>query len=529
MRSDMIDPIRIRQREVVSLFHYLTEFISPNFTASYHRFIDDKGAFLFSRNGTFEVAVFNPGGKTNFYLCVIHVASGTIIWSANRDAPISSSCKMELTVQGISIAGQDGNLKWATPPLRSSVHALLLTEMGNLVLLDRFNGSLWESFHYPTDTIVIGQHLPEGAILSSAVSDDDLSTDKFVTIDFRTAQLGASGRFMIRRFSGSDREQEFLGPINDCQIPLICGKIGLCMDTKSNRATCSCPQGFHRVSQNSSGCMPSGRSLPRACDSTSQLNPSALSYSRLGYDMDYFSIDFSEPVRYGVNLSVCQDFCTSDCSCLGIFYANSSGSCYALENDLGSIISSAADDDDDLWGYIKVIVGAASDLNNTYSDQTQQFPVIALVLLPFTGLLLMVALGFLWWRRWKASNREIKLGSYMELADPRLEGRVSSEEVEKLVRIALCCVHEEPSLRPNMVSIVGMLEGCIPLGQPKVESLHFLRFYGRRFAEASMIEQENGQSDFTLFPQANDSTTSTTSDSRICLSYISSQQISGPR
>ncbi|KAF2296668.1 hypothetical protein GH714_001046 [Hevea brasiliensis] len=403
-----------------------SEFISPNFTASYHRFIDDKGAFLFSRNGTFEVAVFNPGGKTNFYLCVIHVASGTIIWSANRDAPISSSCKMELTVQGISIAGQDGNLKWATPPLRSSVHALLLTEMGNLVLLDRFNGSLWESFHYPTDTIVIGQHLPEGAILSSAVSDDDLSTGDYqlaitdsdailqwqgqaywklsmdirayknsnyiveymainrtglflfghsgsaVVIqislspsDFRTAQLGASGRFMIRRFSASDREQEFLGPINDCQIPLICGKIGLCMDTKSNRATCSCPQGFHRVSQNSSGCMPSGRSLPRACDSTSQLNPSALSYSRLGYDMDYFSIDFSEPVRYGVNLSVCQEFCTSDCSCLGIFYANSSGSCYALENDLGSIISSAADDDDDLWGYIKVIVGAASDLNNT--------------------------------------------------------------------------------------------------------------------------------------------------------------------
>ncbi|XP_057994288.1 G-type lectin S-receptor-like serine/threonine-protein kinase At5g35370 isoform X2 [Hevea brasiliensis] len=771
---------------------------------------------------------------------------------------------MDLTVHGISIADEDGSLKWSTPPLRSPVHALHLTEMGNLVLLDQFNGSLWESFHFPTDTIVIGQRLPEGAMLSSAVSTNNLSTGDYrlaitdsdailqwkgqaywklsmddraytnanyvveymainrtglflfshngsaVVIqmslspsDFRIAQLDASGHFIIRRFSGSDGEQEFVGPINGCQIPLVCGRIGLCVAAQSNGPTCSCPQGFHEVSQNSSGCVPSGSSLPLACYSTkngSQLNSSALSYSMLGFGMDYFAIDFSEPVRYGVNLSVCQEFCTSDCSCLAIFYDNSSGSCYALENDLGSIISSTTYEDD-MLGYIKVIVGAPSDVHNTYSSQSQQFPVIALVLLPFTGLLLMVVLGFLWWRRRKVSNREIKLGHasslssgdldsfyipglpqrfdleelevatdnfktqigsggfgavykgtlpdksvvavkkitslgvqgkkefcteiavigsihhvnlvklrgfcaqgrqrllvyeymnrgsldktlfgsgpvlewqerfeialgtarglaylhtgceqkiihcdvkpenillhdqfqakisdfglskllspeqsslfttmrgtrgylapewltnsaisektdvysfgmvllelvsgrkncstrtqshsmdnsnsgggqstsssgsgvvyfpllaldmheqgrYMELADPRLEGRVTSEEVEKLVRVALCCVHEEPSWRPNMVNVVGMLEGSIPLGQPRVESLNFLRFYGRRFAEASMIKEENGQSDFMLFPQANDSTTTTTSESHVCFSYISSQQISGPR
>ncbi|OAY58239.1 G-type lectin S-receptor-like serine/threonine-protein kinase At5g35370 [Manihot esculenta] len=839
-----------------------SEFISPNFTASHYKFIDNEGAFLLSRNGTFEAAIFNPGGQVNFYLCVIHVASGTIIWSANRDAPFSSSGKMALTAQGISIADEDGNPKWSTPSLRSSVHGLLLTEMGNLVLLDQFNDSLWESFHFPTDTIVLGQQLPEGAMLSSAASNVNISTGDYrlaitdsdailqwqgqaywklsmdinaytnsnyvvdymainrtglflfshngsaVVIrvslspsDFRVAQLDASGRFIVKRFSGGDGEQEFVGPRDGCQIPLICGRIGLCLDATSNGPTCSCPQGFHGVSQNSSGCLPSGLSLPRACNSTkngSQLNSSALSYSRLGFGMDYFAIDFSEPVRYGVNLSICQEFCTSDCSCLGIFYENSSGSCYALENDLGSFISSTSDEDD-LLGYVKVIVGAPSDVNTTYSNQSRQLPVIALVLLPFTGLILMVVLGFLWWRRWKLSNKDIKLGHasslssgdldafyipglpqrydleelevatdnfktqigsggfgsvykgtlpdksvvavkkitnlgvqgkkdfcteiavigsihhvnlvklrgfcaqgrqrllvyeymnrgsldktlfgsgpvlewqerfeialgtarglaylhtgcehkiihcdvkpenillhdqfqakisdfglskllspeqsslfttmrgtrgylapewltnsaisektdvysfgmvmlelvsgrkncsvrsqshsmdnsssgggqstsssgsglvyfpllalemheqarYMELADSRLDGRVTSEEVEKLVRVALCCLHEEPSWRPNMANVVGMLEGDIPLGQPRVESLNFLRFYGRRFAEASMIE-ENMQSDFVLFPRANNSTTST-SESHVCLSFISSQQISGPR
>lgn len=120
-------------------------------------------------------------------------------------------------------------------------------------------------------------------------------------------------------------------------------------------------------------------------------------------------------------------------------------------------------------------------------------------------------------------------GKYLELVDPRLEGRVACEEVEKLVRVALCCVHEEPGLRPNMVTVVGMLEGGMPIGQPRLESLNFLRFYGRRFSEASMIQKETEQNDLVLYTHENASTTSTTSNSRIYFSYVSSQQVSGPR
>ena len=119
-------------------------------------------------------------------------------------------------------------------------------------------------------------------------------------------------------------------------------------------------------------------------------------------------------------------------------------------------------------------------------------------------------------------------GRYLELADPRLEGRVTSEEVEKLVCVALCCVHEDPTLRPCMVTVVGMLEGGTPLTQPRTESLNFLRFYGRRFAEASMVAGTNGQPTVVLYPQANASLTSI-SGSHTSLSYVSSQQISGPR
>ncbi|KAJ6405276.1 hypothetical protein OIU84_013280 [Salix udensis] len=636
-----------------------TELIFPNFTASSFKFVDNAGAFLLSRNGTFKAAIFNPGvQKAHYYLCVMHAESGTVIWSANRDGPISSSGKMALTAIGITIAEQNGNDKWSTPPLRSSVNALMLTEAGNLVLLDKFNHSLWESFHHPTDTIVMGQHLLVNAILSSSVSDDDLSTgdykltvsdsdvllqwfgntywklsmdarsnrnsnymNEYMEINgtglflfgrngsavvtqvslppskFRIAQLDASGQFMISSFLSTVRKQEFVGPIDGCRIPFVCGRLGLCTGTTSKGPICSCPQGFLRGPQDSSGCVPSdGCSLPLACNSTkndTRLNSSDVSYLRLGYGMGYFSIGFSEPIEYGMNLSVCQDVCTANCSCLGIYYQNSSGSCYVFENELGSVIASTTEDDDHL-GYIKILGGNDSTSINGSTDQREDLPLIALVLLPMTGIFIIVAFSLLWLRkRTFLKSKETKpghansissgdldafyipglpqrfdyedleshsmdasnsgcgqstssswsgfvyfplfalemheQGNYLELADPRLEGRVTSEEAERLVRIALCCVQEEPLLRPAMASVVGMLEGGTPLGQPRIESLNFLRFYGRRFTEASMIGEGNEQSGTILYPEANTSATRTTNGSHACFSYISSQQISGPR
>ena len=89
-------------------------------------------------------------------------------------------------------------------------------------------------------------------------------------------------------------------------------------------------------------------------------------------------------------------------------------------------------------------------------------------------------------------------GKYLELADPRLEGRVRSEEIEKLVQIALCCMHKEPVLRPAMAGVVGMLEAGLAFGEPRVESLNYLRSNG-------------GHNEFVLFPDS--------------LAYISSQQV----
>ncbi|XP_065630722.1 G-type lectin S-receptor-like serine/threonine-protein kinase At5g35370 [Quercus suber] len=844
-----------------------THSISPDFTASHFQFTDTRGAFLRSQNGTFKATIYAKPPSSKYYFSIVHSATDTIIWSANRNTPMSSSDKLSLTSSGLRVTNQTGQPLWATPQFHSDISAMQLSETGNLVLVDAGNNTLWESFAYPTDTIVMGQRIPIGKSLqSSVIFDEDMSlgdyrlevTDRDVVLQwnkmnywelsmdpkavrnsnkavslmvmngtglyllasdnstvvqvalydgsssFRSGKLGPDGKFIIvRPPTRSDKkwETEFAGPFEDCDLPLSCKEIGLCR-RKPLGKICSCLPEFSN--QNNGDCMPVNRSLslPSACTAArngSQLN-SSISYLKFGPGIDYFADNFEEPVKNNVTWSVCQDLCSQNCFCLGFFHEVSSGSCYLLENHLGSFI--LADNNKDRLGYIKVLVGS-SNIN-----QKQNLPVAALVLLPLTGFLILVVfviIAILWLRKKRLSktktvrlgrsnssssaelemisipglprrfayeelaaatenfrtqigsggfgtvyrgtlsdktvvavkkitslgiqgkkeffteisiignihhvnlvrlkgfcaqgrqrflvleymNRgslgstlfgngpvlewqerlEIAIGTarglaylhsecehriihcdvkpenillndnlqvkisdfglskllnpeqsflfttmrgtrgylapewimsstisdkadvysyglvlleivrgrkncsiqtwshstktsssegnassscpsvsehrliyfplfalemhqqrrYLELADPRLEGRVTSEEVEKLVRIALCCVHEDPALRPSMAHVVGMLEGGLSLGEPRSESLNFLRFCGQRFIEESRMEGSNEQKDLGLYPDINATSNSAAGVSYNPMSYISSQQLSGPR
>jgi hypothetical protein len=92
---------------------------------------------------------------------------------------MSNSDKLSLTVNGLTVTNQAGKELWSTPPLNSEVAAMQLSETGNLVLVDVRNVALWESFDYPTDTIVMGQHISAGKSMESSVTDEDLSVGDY--------------------------------------------------------------------------------------------------------------------------------------------------------------------------------------------------------------------------------------------------------------------------------------------------------------------------------------------------------------
>ncbi|CAN4080700.1 unnamed protein product [Withania somnifera] len=857
-------------------FHPLT----PNFTASFFKFVDTSGAFLSSPNGTFKAAITNiKSQERTYYFVIIHSESHVVVWSANRNSPVSDSGELRLSVDGLALFDDSGDPIWSTKPFHSrtssSVTSLQLLESGNLILVDAFNSSVWESFDFPTDTIVVGQRLPVNKSLVSSEEEDELAEGdyelvvaendavlrwnemtywklimetkankdtntpvEYMTIksnglflwgangtkiviqvvleelkspDFRIAKLEENGHFSVKRFSKGNWMSEFDTPSDSCRVAFTCKKLGVC-----EKGRCSCPTGFRIRSEVNGSCAPTDINLfmPASCNASLNVNVTELgnraSYLKLENSMDYFANDFTEPVMHGVNLSVCQDLCSKNCSCLSIFHDHSSGSCYTVENFLGSIFrGSDSDSGRGRLGYVKVISDPSSfDPNENSSDKRSRFPVFAMVLLPSSGVLLIIVMmaGIIWLMRRKrlmqilgkefgrvdsASSAELdnisilglpvkfdheelrvatgcfgtpigtggfgtvykgtlsdgavvavkkmnalgahgkrefcteiaiigrvhhvnlvslkgycahrgqrflvyeymnrgsldrtlfgngpvlewhtrfeialgtarglaylhggceqkiihcdvkpenillhdnlqvkisdfglskllnseqsswfttmrgtrgylapewltssaiteksdvysygmvlleivrgkknsslqplndttsqsessernklspsSLGSenlpiyfplfalemheqkkYLELVDPRVLGHVKSVEVEKLVRVALCCLHEDPTLRPTMASVVGMLEGVLPLATPQVQSLNFLRFYGRTFTVASMIDGDQEVNVFELHQQDRNFSSATISSSN-SFSYMSSQQVSGPR
>ncbi|KAI3731544.1 hypothetical protein L1987_62733 [Smallanthus sonchifolius] len=438
--------------------------------------------------------------------------------------------------------------------------------------------------------------------MTSSVSDSD----------YRILKIKNDGHLVVTRYTNNNWVTDFTTPVDSCQAPFRCGRLGLC-----STDGCSCPQGFRIAPNTNSGCLllDNSLSLPEPCGGNSE----NYIYVPIGTGLNYFSIDFINPVKTSVRLSTCEALCSANCSCLALFYGNRSGACYLIENQLGSLMSSSKNEEDDKLGFIKVISSSSNQDSASISD----FPVIGMVLLPVSGVLLISLLAIWMSRRARNYNKmksnskklvdysspddfemffiaglpvrfnhedlveatmnfSIPIGSgkkncgqapilgsensttspqgqssslsgstnpprarsfyfplqalemheegrYLDLVEPRLAGRVTKDKAEKLVKVALCCLHEYPSLRPTMTNVVAMLEGTLPVGEPRLESLNFLRFYGRRFTEPSMVvtgAEVETLSGFMVSTTIENSTTSAAPD---MFSYMSSQDVSGPR
>ncbi|XAR66351.1 Non-specific serine/threonine protein kinase [Bertholletia excelsa] len=120
------------------------------------------GDLLVSGNGTFALAFFSPGNSRNRYLGIWYnkVAEQTVVWVANRDNPINDT-------SGVLSIHKSGNLVihgldhhspvWSLNVSNASSASLLDT--GNLVVFQTRGVIAWQSFDFPTDTLLPGMKL----------------------------------------------------------------------------------------------------------------------------------------------------------------------------------------------------------------------------------------------------------------------------------------------------------------------------------------------------------------------------------
>ncbi|XP_057738938.1 receptor-like serine/threonine-protein kinase SD1-8 isoform X2 [Arachis stenosperma] len=121
---------------------------------------------LLSQNQTFVLGFFT-GSNTNYYLGIWYnnINPQTIVWVANRDNPIDNSTGyLKIGDKGnFVLLNSSGNPAWSSNQTNAMNPVLQLLDTGNLVLKDSSDTTnsnyLWQSFDYPTDTMLPGMKL----------------------------------------------------------------------------------------------------------------------------------------------------------------------------------------------------------------------------------------------------------------------------------------------------------------------------------------------------------------------------------
>lgn len=125
------------------------------------------GQTLLSAREEFALGFFSPGDTKNRYVGIWYhkISKRTVVWVANRENPVAdSSGEFAIRSDG-NLAVLDGQqtAQWSTSinsTAATNAFFAVLKDSGNLIVREGNSSSpgriLWESFDYPTDTILPG-------------------------------------------------------------------------------------------------------------------------------------------------------------------------------------------------------------------------------------------------------------------------------------------------------------------------------------------------------------------------------------
>ncbi|PUZ40542.1 hypothetical protein GQ55_9G432000 [Panicum hallii var. hallii] len=136
------------------------------------------GATVVSEDGSFALGFFAPAGSTpaKLYLGIWYndIPELTVVWVANRDAPITNTTSpaptLSLAAAGTSdlvLSDADGRAVWTTnvagapgtPAAPATGVAAVLLNNGDLVIRSPNGTTLWQSFEHPADTLLPGMKI----------------------------------------------------------------------------------------------------------------------------------------------------------------------------------------------------------------------------------------------------------------------------------------------------------------------------------------------------------------------------------
>jgi len=362
-----------------------------------------------------------------------------VVWTANRGLLVGKSAKFELDLSGNAYLEGDGGVVWATNTTGQKVRAMELQDSGNLVLVGDNGRAIWQSFSHPTDTLLPGQHFVEGMTLKSFHNTLNMyyylgykQGDLFLYAGFETPQVywslsGEEGdaqriskNITTKVHSASlvsnswrfyDKDQVLLWkidfsdtsdpnslwaatldptgaitfydlnkgrspnpdavkvPKDPCGTPLPCDSYYVCFFQN----WCICP----KLLKSSFNCKPPNIST---CSTTSK------ELVFVGEKLDYFALKYTTPVSKST-LSSCKEGCLGNCSCLVLFFENSTGRCFHFD-ETGSFQRSKGGD----GGYVSFMKVSISSDDGVHSNKNGRNDTVLVVVIVILTVLVIVGL-----------------------------------------------------------------------------------------------------------------------------------------
>ncbi|XP_030548580.1 G-type lectin S-receptor-like serine/threonine-protein kinase At5g24080 [Rhodamnia argentea] len=127
-----------------------------------------------SDNGTFALGFAAMNGRDDrFQLAVWFMqlrGDRTLVWSANRNSPVSRNAMLELDTTGNLVLLDGDTTVWISNTSNSGVQSATMSETGNFILYNATGHIVWQSFSHPTDTLLPNQPLTISLELTSATS-----------------------------------------------------------------------------------------------------------------------------------------------------------------------------------------------------------------------------------------------------------------------------------------------------------------------------------------------------------------------
>ncbi|KAF6144906.1 hypothetical protein GIB67_020051 [Kingdonia uniflora] len=229
---------------------------------------------------------------------------------------------------------------------------------GNLVLLDKEGNLVWQSFDYPTDTLLVDQSLrargPRELVSRREGNETDrrphhlrtlfkrfvlqlTTSEKYnYVMEIATPVYNTTFSFLRIEDNGNLKAYSFVenistwnsweqpftlftsnGSDSECHMPEKCGRFGICQ--KSKCVACPSPSGLLPWSKKCSS-----PKLP-LCSDGAAVTTNVRYYEIEG--VDHFSSAYVYTGNDPITVDNCREKCTSDCKCKGFFYTKDDSKC----------------------------------------------------------------------------------------------------------------------------------------------------------------------------------------------------------